>query len=171
MNRQSSKYDLKNDEDFEKRINLYINKITNLIPIFSLNVVVANIYEIYNMFSSNLNNQISTDCLKRNLKNYMKVMLPITPFLANECLEKLQEKNTGKWPLINKSSLGENIVKMVIQVNGKTKKVIEMKRDVEENEIRKILENYENLSKMLKKNAVKRTIFVKNKLINFVLKT
>ena len=42
---------------------------------------------------------------------------------------------------------------------------------VEENEIRKILENYENLSKMLKKNAVKRTIFVKNKLINFVLKT
>ena len=153
LNRQNSKYDLKNDEDFEKRINLYINKITNLIPIFSLNVVVANIYEIYNMFSSNLNNQISTDCLKRNLKNYMKVMLPITPFLANECLEKLQEKNTEKWPLINKNSLGENIVKMVIQVNGKTKKVIEMKRDVEENEIRKILENYENLSKMLKKKC------------------
>ena len=73
--------------------------------------------------------------------------------------------------MINKNSLGENIVKMVIQVNGKTKKVIEMKRDVEENEIRKILENYENLSKMLKQNAVKRTIFVKNKLINFVLKT
>ena len=83
----------------------------------------------------------------------------------------MHEKNTGKWPLINKNSLGENVVKMVIQVNGKTKKVIEMKRDVEENEIRKILENYENLSKMLKQNAVKRTIFVKNKLINFVLKT
>ena len=98
LNRQNSKYDLKNDEDFEKKISLYINKITNLIPIFSLNVVVANIYEIYNMFSSNLNNQISTDCLKKNLKNYMKVLLPITPFLANECLEKLQEKNTENGP-------------------------------------------------------------------------
>ena len=76
-----------------------------------------------------------------------------------------------KYWQINKNLLGENVVKMVIQVNGKTKKVIEMKRDVEENEIRKILENYENLSKMLKQNAVKRTIFVKNKLINFVLKT
>ena len=101
----------------------------------------------------------------------MKVLLPIAPFLANECLEKLQEKNTDKWPLINKNSLGENIVKMVIQVNGKTKKVIEMKRDVEENEIKKILENHENVSKMLKQNYIKRTIFVKNKLINFVLKT
>ena len=100
---------------------------------------------------------------KRNLKNYMKVMLPITPFLANECLEKLQEKNTGKWPLINKNLLGENNVKMVIQVNGKTRKVIEMKRDIEEDEIKKILENHENLSKMLKQNYIKRTIFVKNK--------
>ena len=98
---------------------------------------MANIYEIYNVFISNLNNQISTDCLKKNLKNYMKVLLPIAPFLANECLEKLQEKNTDKWPLINKNLLGENIVKMVIQVNGKTRKVIEMKRDVEENEIKK----------------------------------
>ena len=60
---------------------------------------------------------------------------------------------------------------MVIQVNGKTRKVIEMKRDIEENEIKKILENHENISKMLKQSYIKRTIFVKNKLINFVLKT
>ena len=65
LNRQKPKSENKNDEDFEKKISLYINKITNLIPIFSLNVVVANIYEIYNVFSSNLNNQISTDCLKK----------------------------------------------------------------------------------------------------------
>ena len=101
----------------------------------------------------------------------MKVLLPIAPFLANECLEKLQEKNTDKWPLINKNLLGESTVKIVIQVNGKTKKVIEMKRDVEENEVIKILEGHENISKMIKQNNVKRTIFVKNKLINFVLKS
>ena len=101
----------------------------------------------------------------------MKVLLPIAPFLANECLEKLKEKSTDKWPSIDKNLLGENVVKMVIQVNGKTRKVIEMKRDIEENEIKKILENHENVSKMLKQSYIKRTIFVKNKLINFVLKT
>ena len=46
-----------------------------------------------------------------------------------------------------------------------------MKRDVEENEVIKILEGHENISKMIKQNNVKRTIFVKNKLINFVLKS
>ena len=171
LNKKDSSPDIEIDEDFEKKISLYINKITNLIPIFSLNVVVANIYEIYNLFISNLNGKVSANCLKKNLKNYMKVLLPIAPFLANECLEKLQEKNTDKWPLINKNLLGESTVKIVIQVNGKTKKVIEMKRDVEENEVIKILEGHENISKMIKQNNVKRTIFVKNKLINFVLKS
>ena len=155
----------------KKKISLYINKITNLIPIFSLNVVVANIYEIYSVFTSNMNNRISNDCLKRNLRNYMKVLIPIAPFLASECLEKLQEKNVDKWPSINKHLLGENIIKMVIQVNGKTKKVIEVKRDVEENEVKNILKNHENVSKILKQNDIERTIFVRNKLINFVLKT
>ena len=60
---------------------------------------------------------------------------------------------------------------MVIQVNGKTKKVIEVKRDVEENEVKNILKNHENVSKILKQNDIERTIFVRNKLINFVLKT
>ena len=67
----------------------------------------------------------------------MKVLLPIAPFLANECLEKLKEKSTDEWPSINKNLLGENNVKMVIQVNGKTRKVIEMKRDIEEDEIKR----------------------------------
>ena len=62
-------------------------------------------------------------------------------------------------------------MKMVVQINGKTKKVIEMKRDTEENEVKNILETHENISKPLKRNGIKRTIFVKNKLINFVLKT
>ena len=171
LNREKSYADKEKDEIFEKKISTYINKITNLIPIFSLNVVVANIYEIYNVFSSNLNGEVSTDCFKKNLRNYMKVLLPITPFLANECLEKLKEKNSDKWPSIDKSLLGENTVKMVVQINGKTKKVIEMKRDTEENEIKNILETHENISKPLKRNGIKRTIFVKNKLINFVLKT
>ena len=45
-----------------------------------------------------------------------------------------------------------------------------MKRNVEENEVLKILEGHENISKIIKQNDIKRTIFVKNKLINFVLK-
>ena len=38
------------DKDFDLKMNSYINKITNSINNFNLNVVVANVYEIYNLF-------------------------------------------------------------------------------------------------------------------------
>ena len=33
----------------------------------------------------------------------MKLMIPFTPHLANECLELLKCKNIDKWPKINKN--------------------------------------------------------------------
>ena len=49
---QKKKNDL--DNDFDLKMNSYVNKITNSINNFNLNVVVANVYEIYNLFQSHL---------------------------------------------------------------------------------------------------------------------
>ena len=42
------------DKDFDLKMNSYVNKITKSINNFNLNVVVANVYEIYNLFSDHL---------------------------------------------------------------------------------------------------------------------
>ena len=42
------------DKDLDLKINSYINKITKSINNFNLNVVVANVYEIYNLFNEYL---------------------------------------------------------------------------------------------------------------------
>ena len=57
-NRPDSKGAL--NKEFEGSINNYIIKITNLIHNFQLNVAVANIYEIFNLFSSHLNRYLAT---------------------------------------------------------------------------------------------------------------
>ena len=46
-------------------MNSYINKITNSINNFNLNVVVANVYEIYNLFNDHLSKEVSNKCLKK----------------------------------------------------------------------------------------------------------
>ena len=46
-------------------------------------------------------------------------MVPFTPHLAYECLERLKCKNPDKWPDIN-ANFEENI-KFAVQVNGKTR--------------------------------------------------
>ena len=59
--------DGKDDTSFNLEIENYIFKITNCINSFQLNVAVASIYEIFNLFNSSISKKISNDCLKKTL--------------------------------------------------------------------------------------------------------
>ena len=135
ISRKDCKPNKEMEIDFESIINTYIIKVTNLINDFSLNVVVANVYEIFNLMSSNLELEISNKCIKKNFSNFLKILIPFTPHLAHECLEKLGEKNIEKWPKIDEKQIKKQKIKIAIQINGKTREIIEVKKDLVEKEI------------------------------------
>ena len=166
INRKDTK-DSKN-KDFDVKLNNYILKITDLINNFQLNVVVANVYSIYSLFNSAINEEISNVCLKENLSKLMTTLIPFTPHLAYECLEQLGVKNVNIWPEIDKSLSTDKKIKIAIQINGKTRDVIEVKKDLdEENAINESKKN-KKIIEQLKKSEVKKIIFVKNKIINYL---
>ena len=84
------------DKNFNLKMNSYVNKITKSINNFNLNVVVANVYEIYNLFNDHLSKDVSDKCLKNNFTNLMKMLIPFTPHIANECLELLDVEDIKK---------------------------------------------------------------------------
>ena len=96
-----------------------IHKITNNIEKFNYNVIVANFHEIYNYFSKEINNFIKKDALRENYKNILFLLSPIIPHFAQECLSELNIKNKITWPEANKKYLQEDMVEIVIQINGK----------------------------------------------------
>ena len=159
-----------NEKEFETNFNNYILKITDLINKFHLNVVIANVYSIYTLFTNAANDQISNKCLKKNFINLLKILIPFTPHLAYECLEQHGEKNPDIWPEIDKTKLLSEKVTIAIQINGKTKEVVKVKKDLDEknviNETKKIKKIKENL---MNKEIIK-IIFVKNKIINYLIK-
>ena len=59
-------------------MNSYLNKITKFIENFNLNVVVANVYEIYSLFNSHLKENVSDKCFRDNLIKLMKILIPFT---------------------------------------------------------------------------------------------
>ena len=158
------------DKEFEAKFNNYILKITNLIENFQLNVVIANIYSVYSFFVESVEREISNECLKKNFSNLMKVLIPFTPHLAHECLEQLGETKIDEWPKVDtKLNLDEKI-KIAIQINGKTKEIIDVKKDLNEEDAI----NESKKSKKIKNNLVNKKIikiiFVKNKIINYLIK-
>ena len=98
----------------------------------------------------------------------MKVMFPITPHLSSECLETLKCKNE-EWPSVDKKLVKDDEIKLVVQINGKTRLVTSMKVDMDENKITETLLKNDKLKKYLVENKIKNKIFIKNKLINYII--
>ena len=169
-----SRNDQEGDKLVEKKltreVSNYLFKITNLIENFQLNVVIAQAYEIYRLFSDSVTLNISNQCLKKNLINFMTVLIPLVPHIAYECLENLGEKDVEFWPKFDKEHLGKQKIKIAIQVNGRTKEVLEVDKDLSQKDIVEISKENNKINKNLMNKDIIRIIFVKNKIINFLVK-
>ena len=168
LNRKDNKNIKK--KEFDIKFNNHIFKITNLINNFQLNVVVANIYSIYNLFNTAINDQIDNETLKTNLSKLMKILIPFVPHLAYECLEQLGAKDTNTWPISDLALKTEEKIKIAIQINGRTKEIIEVKKDLEEEDIINECKKIKKIDDQLKLTKIQKTIFVKNRIINYLTK-
>ena len=158
------------DEDLEEFTNQIINKINNNLEKFRYNVIVANLHEIYNFFIKKIQEK---NCSKNLISNYTKIltiMLPIVPHLASECLNQIGQDEKIVWPKINQKYLKTEKNPIVIQINGKKRGVIDSEQGIKEQELmEKVLIN-EDLKKFFRDKKIFKTIFIKDKLINLILK-
>ena len=100
----------------------------------------------------------------------MILLIPFVPHLANECLENLGSNKKKQWPKSEKKVLNNEKVNIVIQINGKTRDVIKMKKNVEEKYLLEFVSQNTKAKKFLENKLILKTIYIKNKIINFVIK-
>ena len=94
-------------------------------------------------------------------------MIPLTPHLAHECLELFKCNSINKWPKIEKNIQEE--IKLPVQINGKTRDIITINKDLSEKDILKFILDNSKAKKYVKDVKITKTIFVKNKIINYII--
>ena len=95
-------------------------------------------------------------------------MIPVIPHFSYECLNNLKTTKI-EWPKYNEKIIEDNYVKIVIQINGKKRDLIETEGKISEEELfNKIREN-KNLMKYLQDKKIKRKIYIPNKLMNIII--
>ena len=132
-------------------------------------MAIAQFYEVYNYFNQSIKLKISKKVLTENMIKIMKLMIPFTPHIAHELLKNLKCKNVNKWPIINRKVLEKVEINLVVQVNGKTRDVIAIKKDLSELKINKLIKESSKANKYLLDKKILKTIFVKNKIINYII--
>jgi leucyl-tRNA synthetase len=149
---------------------MYIHKIDKAINHFQLNVAIAQFYELYKHFNDAIKIKINNDVLIKNLIKFMRLMIPFTPHLAFECLSNLNCDKSNVWPEVNEELFSNIKINMAVQVNGKTRDVININKDLEEKELNSFIIKSSKAKKYIVDKEIIKTIYIKNKIINYIVK-
>jgi leucyl-tRNA synthetase len=79
------------------------------------------------------------------------------------------DQNETTWPIVAEEDLIEDQINLVVQVNGKKRAILKVKRNISEKEILKIIKLNKEVEKFLTKEIFKKIIFVPNRLINIII--
>jgi leucyl-tRNA synthetase len=169
LNRKDKKSESQNEKDFKFKIDTCTYKIDKAIDNFQMNVAIAQFYEVYKYLNEYLEKNISNKILLEGLIKIMKLMIPFTPHLAFECLSILKCKETNLWPEINKDVIENAKINMVVQINGKTRDILNLKKDLDEKSIDKLIKSESKAKKFMSDKKIIKTIFIKNKIINYII--
>jgi leucyl-tRNA synthetase len=158
------------NETIEEFTNQMLNKINLSLNKFSYNVIIANLHEIYNFFSKEINSDLTSKNLIDNYVKILTIMIPITPHLANECLDEISNDRIYTWPTVNNKYLQNKIFDIVIQINGKKRGVISTEKSLDEKNLVEKIKQTKELQKFLIDTNIIKSIYIKDKLINLIIK-
>ena len=110
------------------------------------------------------------------IENYKKILILLSPFIphfASECLDQLNnltKNNYDTWPKIDDKVLIDENINLVVQINGKKREVLKIKKDIKEKEVLRIIDDNDRIQNYIKNKKIIKKIFVPNKIINLIVK-
>ncbi len=150
------------------KLNKLIEKVSADLDNLHFNTAIGALMEFLNELykeRANLSREI--------LKSYLLILAPLAPFLTEELWRVLGESgsiHSQRWPELFEVKTSDDSTTVVVQVNGVFRDKIELKKGTSEAEATKAVLGLEKIKKYTSDNEVKKTIWVPDKLINFVTK-
>lgn len=106
------------------------------------------------------------------LKLFLQCLAPFAPHIAEELWQKTGETgfiSIAPWPIFDPALAQANTVTMAVQVNGKTRAKIEFDTDASQDIVESAAKADAAVAKLLHGAAIKKIIFVQNRIINFIV--
>ncbi len=163
----------------EKYLIFFLNKTIyevtkDLNTKLSLNTAISKIMKFVKIFKNiQKKNNIDYFLTKKCINNIIILLYPFIPHISFYLWKKMENKkiiDETLWPKINKLDLENKFkIPLIIQINGKKKKIIYIKNTYNKDKIINIINKKKILNKLLVK--ITKIIYIKNKIINFVTKT
>ncbi len=156
-------------EKFDK----IINEVSENIDSFHFNKSVAKIYEYVNLLSSLISkkNIIEQELIKI-IQNLAIITHPFVPHISEEIWNRSGNKGlcaSASWPKTQKI-FEESVIKLPVQINGKTRSLVDIVNNEDKNSVMKKVMGDSKIIKYTENMEIIKTVFVKNKIVNLVVR-
>ena len=153
------------DVDIIDSLKSLINQVSENIENFQFNKSVAKIYEFVNILNSSvLREKLSEKNFKWSLEKLSVILQPFVPHISEEIWSNLGNKTlciSEAWP--KEEVKKKTSIKIAIQINGKTKEIIQIEDKISKEEVLDIVKTIIKLKNLMGKNVI-REIYVLVKL-------
>ncbi len=150
----------------EQIIHRTIKKVSEDIENLKFNTAISSLMTLVNEMEKQ-------DEISMNYYSILVILLsPFAPHITEELWESLHKDGLcwGKdWPEYNHRLIKKKKISLIIQINGKVRGKIETDADISEKEAKKLALKQERIISWLKNKDIKKVVFVKGRLINFVV--
>jgi len=154
----------------ESIIHKTIKKVTADIDDLKLNTAIAALMTMVNEFYAN-------GCTKGDLEQLILMLSPFAPHMAEEMWELLgfadkygKMAMLSSWPVYDEAKTVDANVEMAVQINGKLKGTVVVPVNSEQDAVVAAAMEVEKVKKATEGMQVFKTILVKNKLVNLIVK-
>ena len=114
----------------------------------------------------------STAAYRESVLTMLTMMAPVTPHVAEELWKLLggtYSIHQQTWPEANAALAADETVTLVVQVNGKVRGRLEVPAGIDRDEVQRLAQAEDNVTRTLGGLEPRRVVYVPGKLINFVV--
>lgn len=155
-----------NDGKMEKVFHQTVKKVSEDFEALRFNTAISQLMVF-------INEGYKADTIpKEYVESFVKLLSPIAPHVAEELWEKLGHSETvtyEEWPTYDESKLVDDVVEVVVQVNGKVRTKISVAKDITKEELEAAALADETIQKAAEGKQIRKVIAIPGKLVNVVV--
>jgi leucyl-tRNA synthetase len=160
------------DPGLERELHKIIRQVTERIEGFRFNTMVSAFMEFTNLLISRQKaNQCQTATFHHALDTLLMLMAPMAPHITEELWQKTGHVGSihqAQWVNWDPDLALDEKIQIAVQVNGRTRGVIEVDTDIQESEVLQIALEQPKVTQFIGTNPIKQVIFVPGKILNIV---
>ncbi|HOU29125.1 MAG TPA: class I tRNA ligase family protein, partial [Thermoleophilia bacterium] len=159
-----------------RTLNKTIRKVTRDIEGFRFNTAVSALMELQNEALevwSSARGSLTLAQWREVLRDMTLLLSPMAPHVAAEAWEVLGQDGDvlgASWPAWDEELAADEVVTVVVQVNGKLRDRLQVAVDAEKDDVLAQARQAENAARFLDGKQVVKEVYVPGKLVNFVVR-